>query len=152
MLIKEILHRQILSAYFLLLKLLNRNPPSTSNPFLTTVKNTVSTVETELTTAVQKTVEKVEEEIESVVKVVTDAEGRFEQFLKSTGDEAADARRALARVIDPDTETPHVGDVSGEIGGIDWEDAVPYTWPNVGNDRNLGGSAPGIHWDDRDKE
>ncbi|KAK6358436.1 hypothetical protein TWF730_007769 [Orbilia blumenaviensis] len=124
MLIKEALHRQILSLYVLIIRLRQKNKT--------------------LTGAVASAAQDVYQKSVTPRDKVDIAKDGIQSTAPATkaDDIATNATKGPIMVIDP--EMPHVGDVSGEVGGIDWEDAIPRPSEEVRN-RILG-----ILWGDKE--
>ncbi|KAK6519624.1 hypothetical protein TWF281_003448 [Arthrobotrys megalospora] len=115
MLIKEALHRQILSVYVLIMRLRQKNKTLTSV----------------VTDAAHDKISAAKDQIQSITVTIVD----------KASDISTDSGKGIAQLVDP--EIPHVGDVSGEVGGIDWEDAIQRD----GRDK-----IRGLLWSDREKK
>ncbi|KAF3906434.1 hypothetical protein ABW20_dc0105479 [Dactylellina cionopaga] len=150
MLIKEALHKQILGLYFLVVRLRQKNKSLTSvvtDAAQDAYKNNTTPQQRE---TAQNIVTASQEKIEAVRSYARDAgastvtntgnvlstaqdqvKGMFTAGVNKASDATTEARKSLAQLLDP--ETPHVGDVSGEVGGIEWEDSTPQNLKETEN-------------------
>ncbi|KAK6517863.1 hypothetical protein TWF506_005041 [Arthrobotrys conoides] len=137
MLIKEALHRQILSFYIFIVRLRQKNKTLSSvvTDASRTAHNKIQENETiqNVAAATQQGLNTAKEQVQSITKTGVDKVSGIVTDVSSKGQEQ----------LKFDPEMPHIGDVSGEVGGIDWEDAIPTQNEEVRN-RILG-----ILWGDK---
>ncbi|RVD85765.1 uncharacterized protein DFL_004072 [Arthrobotrys flagrans] len=131
MLIKEALHRQILSLYILIIRLQQKN-------------KTLSSVVTDAS----RTAHEAYQQNETIQNITTASQQKLDTAkdqIRGTTERADKVGETvtLKGIEQFDPEMPHIGDVSGEVGGIDWEDAIP------GPSEELRNKILGILWGDK---
>ncbi|KAK6501711.1 hypothetical protein TWF481_009537 [Arthrobotrys musiformis] len=128
MLIKEALHRQILSLYAFLARLRQRNKAAADTSHASHEVNVKATYIPPASSPMKGTIQT------NAPKGVDEPRG-------------VEVRTELPNTAPPiDPEISHVGDISGEVGGIDWEDASP----NQQKDGELRSRILAILWGDKE--
>ncbi|KAK6348370.1 hypothetical protein TWF718_006165 [Orbilia javanica] len=138
MLIKETLHRQILSLYIFIIRLRQKNKASSSTA--TDVGHTAYEAFKQKETAQNITTSTPQQKPDTTKDRVQNVTPEKVDRLGETGMDAT--RKGLEQL---GSEMLHVGDVSGEVGGIDWEDSPLSQKP----DEDLRNRILGILWGDK---